>query len=103
MLKIEDIKKLSTLKTKTIKVKEWGGDVKITQLSNKAHYELTEKHNVDESIDGVKGIDYLIDVVISGVVEPKLSKATLMNLNDNFKGVSFVGEEILGFSNTPKN
>lgn len=96
VLSLEDFKKLSEFKQKSLHVSFWGGDVVITQLSNAFLLNLQEKYTDTQSLE------YVLDIVTAGMVEPKLSKEDLLNISDGFKGVSFVCESILNFSTNSK-
>ncbi len=95
IVSIEDLKKLTNLKEKTIHVKTWGGDVKIRQLSNKEIIDAqaqTEENN----------LNFAVEVAHKAITQPKIDKELLLNMSDNLAGVGFIADEVVKFSTQPQ-
>lgn len=78
MLTREEILKAKDLKTKVLKVQEWGGEITIQALSLKdfADIEIAAK-GIDGKLDTLK---LAIATFIAGVIEPKFERADIEEL-----------------------
>ena len=80
MLTREEILKAKDLKTKVVKVPEWGGDVTIQALSLKDFADIeTAAKGIDGKLDTLK---LGIATFIAGVIEPKFVRADIAELQN---------------------
>ena len=83
-LSLDDIKNSIDLETQTIKVKEWGGSLKVKGLTKSEQVKI---RNAQESEDGLSTVEFEKMILIAGIVEPELDEKTINVLYDKSASV----------------
>ncbi|AJC87804.1 hypothetical protein [Campylobacter insulaenigrae] len=112
-MNLKDFLQNNSLKTKEINVDGIDEKITIKQLSMLEQYELMKNHKIEFKKDSKDGDDtneinieaisnnsnFRTEVVLKGLVEPRLSKKEITQLNQNaLMIISKIADEILTFS-----
>lgn len=97
MIDLKDLQAKYPIEEKQVKIKAWGGDVKIKRLT----LEETSKYFHIKETDGA--IEGMITAVSYALVDPKINTNDLNSLNESsFEGVQEIFDELMEFTNTKK-
>ncbi|WP_170019187.1 hypothetical protein [Campylobacter sp. RM16190] len=98
MLNLESIKQSVCTDEKVVKIKAWGGEVKIRPLTIAERIKATEVFQQSSETTNVKIVDVLEAQILTAhfaLVEPKLSIAEIKELPEEaYAGIRQISEEV---------